>query len=96
MLDQLAPWLAPYAKYLMSYFPELQITSVYRSYSKQLELWNARHNNPYPVAYPGTSFHEQRRAWDCVGPPWALAEAGRHWQSWGGLWSARDPIHFQA
>jgi hypothetical protein len=96
VLDGLAPWLAPYAKYLVSYFPELQVTSAYRSYSDQLRLWNNRHNNPYPVAYPGTSFHELGRAWDMVGPPELLALAGHYWNSWGGTWSARDQIHFQA
>lgn len=96
MLDALAPWLAPYAKYLMGHFPELQVTSVYRSHTEQLRLWNNRHNNPYPVAPPGYSYHEYRRAWDCVGPIEALREAGRHWRSWGGTWSDGDPIHFQA
>lgn len=96
MLDQLQPWLAPWAKYLCSYFPELKITSVYRSYSDQLRLWNNRHNNPYPVAPPGSSYHEFRRAWDMVGPTWALELAGHYWNTWGGTWSGVDPIHFQA
>lgn len=96
MLRGLAPWLYPYAQYLVNFFPELRVTSVYRSYSDQLRLWNNRHNNPYPVAPPGSSYHEYRRAWDMVGPDWALREAGRHWQAWGGQWFESDPIHFQA
>lgn len=96
MLDQLVWWLAPYARYLLSYFPELQVTSVYRSYGEQLRLWNDRHNNPYPVAPPGQSYHEYGRAFDCVGPDAALREAGRHWRSWGGTWFDSDKIHFQA
>jgi hypothetical protein len=104
-LEQLEPWLRPYAEqlfyYLDLYFPgEVTITNVYRSPSKQLELWNNRANNPYPVAPPGTSYHEFRRAWDMVGPPEVLAWAGQVWESWGGTWGGRfghsDPIHFQA
>lgn len=74
----------------------ITITSVYRSRTKQLELWNNRHNNPFPVAPPGRSYHEYRRAWDMTGPAHVLAWAGRVWRSWGGTWSERDPIHFQA
>lgn len=29
-----------------------------RSYADQVDLWNARASNPYPVAQPGTSRHE--------------------------------------
>lgn len=100
MLDQLEPWLAPWAKLLLYYFPQLTITSVYRSPTKQLELWNNRQNNPYPVAPPGSSYHEYRRAWDMVGPADQLQLAGQVWESWGGTWGGRyrhaDPIHFQA
>lgn len=99
-LSGLAPWLEPYATYLLSYFPDLRVTSVYRSYSEQLALWNARATNPYPVAPPGHSWHEHRRAFDVVGSPERLEQAGRLWQSWGGTWgggfSRPDPIHFQA
>lgn len=100
MLSGLEPWLRPYAEALLGYFPELRVTSVYRSPTDQLRLWNNRHRNPYPVAPPGTSWHEHRRAWDMVGPPERLAAAGRVWESWGGTWGGRfgrpDPIHFQA
>lgn len=99
-LDQLEPWLAPYAKALVSYFPQLTVTSVYRSPTDQIRLWNNRARNPYPVARPGTSWHEYRRAWDMVGPDDMLELAGRTWEAWGGTWGGRfhnsDPIHFQA
>lgn len=98
--NELEPWLKPWAELLVSYFPTLKVTSVYRSPTKQLELWNNRANNPYPVARPGTSWHEYRRAWDMVGPAQDLELAGRTWETWGGTWGGRfhtaDPIHFQA
>lgn len=92
----LQPWLAPYATALVRYFPELRITSAYRSYSDQLQLWNNRARNPYPVAPPGRSMHQYGRAWDMVGPADSLLRAGATWRSWGGTWSARDRIHFEA
>lgn len=95
-LKALEPWLRPYADALTSYFPQLRITSVYRSPTEQLRLWNNRAHNPYPVAPPGSSYHEYRRAWDMVGPQEQLELAGQIWRKWGGTWSPRDPIHFQA
>lgn len=93
----LAPWLRPYAEYLHRYFPRLKVTSVYRSPTEQLELYRNRHRNPYPVAPPGRSYHEYRRAWDMTGPRDELVRAGQVWRSWGGTWGGeRDPIHFQA
>jgi len=80
----------------VQYFPGLRITSVRRSTTEQLKLWNARHSNPYPVAPPGTSYHEYGRAWDMVGPAAELRHAGLTWKSWGGQWFESDPIHFQA
>lgn len=98
-LDGLLPELVPYARYLVSLFPQLQVTSVYRSRTAQLELYRNRANNPYPVAPPGRSYHEYRRAFDVVGPPNELAQAGAIWESWGGRWGGRfrnlDPIHFE-
>jgi hypothetical protein len=98
-LDGLLPELQPYAHYLVSLFPRLLVTSVYRSRTAQLELYRNRAKNPYPVAPPGLSYHEYRRAWDMVGPPEDLARAGQIWESWGGTWGGRfrnlDPIHFQ-
>src|SRR5918996_4892569 len=96
-LSGLAPWLRPWAEQLHHYVPGLRITSVYRSPTEQLELWRNRHRNPYPVAPPGRSYHEYRRAWDMIGTASELAYAGRIWRSWGGGWGGeRDPVHFQA
>jgi hypothetical protein len=95
-LNELAPWLKPYAVGLKEYFPDLTVTSVYRSYSQQLELYRNRKNNPYPVAPPGSSYHQYRRAFDMVGDRERLEWAGTIWKAWGGQWSASDPIHFQA
>lgn len=92
----LQPWLAPYATALVRYFPELRITSVYRSYSEQLALWQNRARNPYPVAPPGRSMHQYGRAWDMTGPSRSLESAGRTWLAWGGTWSPSDRIHFEA
>lgn len=96
MLGGLQPWLRPYAEYLVRHFPELRVTSVYRSYSEQLTLWLNRSRNPYPVAPPGQSWHEYGRAWDMSGPVSSLKRAGAVWRSWGGTWSESDTIHFQA
>jgi hypothetical protein len=93
----LQPWLRPYAEYLHRHFPRLKVTSVYRSYSEQVELYVNRHRNPFPVAPPGQSYHNYGRAWDMVGSREDLKRAGRIWQNWGGTWGGeRDPIHFQA
>ena len=93
----LQSWLRPYAAALQGYFPGLTVTSVYRSKSEQIKLWNNRATNPYPVAPPGTSKHEHGLAWDMVGPPEQLEQAGRVWESWGGRWGGRfgDSIHFE-
>lgn len=94
----LQPWLRPYAQLLFSYVQPhgVRVTSTYRSHTEQLRLWNNRHNNPYPVAPPGTSYHEYGRAWDMVGPEEVLRWAGAVWRSWGGYWTEADKIHFQA
>lgn len=91
----LQPWLRPYAAALVSHFRGLRITSVRRSRSQQIALWNNRHNNPFPVAPPGRSLHEYGLAWDMVGPPEVLEAAGKLWNSWGGHWSPTDRIHFE-
>jgi LAS superfamily LD-carboxypeptidase LdcB len=100
-LDDLDPRIAPYAHYLVDYIAArvpVRITSVYRSYTEQLELYRNRATNPYPVAPPGHSMHNYRRAWDMVADPEVLDWAGRTWESWGGKWGGRigDPIHFEA
>jgi LAS superfamily LD-carboxypeptidase LdcB len=38
-----------------------------RTRTEQEELWRRRHTNPYPVARPGTSDHEQGLAVDIAG-----------------------------
>lgn len=91
----LEPWLRHPAEVLVAHFG-LRVTSVYRSPTEQRKLWNTRHRNPYPVAPPGTSYHEHRRAFDAVGPAAVLRQAGAVWRSWGGQWFESDPIHFQA
>lgn len=91
----LRPWLRPYAEALVSYFPGLRVTSVYRSRTEQMRLWRNRANNPYPVAPPGSSRHEYRLAWDMVGPIEQLRQAGRIWNAAGGHWSEHDAIHFE-
>lgn len=94
-MNGLQPWLRPYAEYLVRHLaPHVTITSVYRSYTRQLELWNNRARNPYPVAPPGCSQHNLGLAWDMTGPPEVLRWAGAVWKSWGGNWLESDPIHF--
>lgn len=94
-LSGLQPWLRPYAEYLKSFFPRLVVSSVYRSYTQQLELYRNRGNNPYPVAPPGRSLHQYGLAFDLNGPLEDLREAGAIWNSWGGHWSEADSIHFE-
>lgn len=92
--------MAPYASALVSYFPTLRVTSVYRTYSQQVQLYNnwLAGRSKYPAAPPGSSYHEYGRAWDMVGDAAELARAGAVWESWGGTWGGRfgDEIHFQA
>jgi hypothetical protein len=47
--------------------PRLSLTSGFRTKQEQTNLWNNRHNNPLPVARPGTSAHESGYAAD-IGP----------------------------
>jgi len=98
-LNGLLPELQPYAHYLLGLFPRLTITSVYRSMTDQIRLYNNRASNPFPVAPPGRSYHQYRRAWDMVGPAEDLKQAGAIWKSWGGRWGGDfrnlDPIHFE-
>ena len=95
-LRALEPWLQPYAAYLLRLYPPAVVTSTYRSYTEQLELYRNRSRNPYPVAPPCCSWHEFGRAFDVAAPTWALEQLGAIWMSWGGTWSADDRIHFQA
>lgn len=92
----LQPFLRPYAERLLQLAPGLRVTSTYRSYSDQLQLYLNRANNPYPVAPPGRSYHQYGRAFDLSGDPRVLEALGAVWKSWGGSWSSSDRIHFQA
>lgn len=101
-LDQLQPWLVPWAKWLYRYAAAYgcQITSVRRSYSEQRRLYAdyLAGRSKYPAAPPGRSMHEAGRAWDMVGRPEILAWLGAGWESVGGTWGGRfgDQIHFEA
>ncbi|MEO1062750.1 MAG: M15 family metallopeptidase, partial [Actinomycetota bacterium] len=73
---------------------EIPITSGYRSIEHQQRLWDNRHSNPYPVARPGRSRHQQGLAIDV--PSWfvpTLESVSRD----SGLCNPipGDPIHFQ-
>lgn len=104
-LAQLLPHIVPYAEFLV-HATGLNVTSVYRSRAAQTKLYRKRlmvlagrlpvSAQPFPVAPPGESLHEQRRAFDAVGSSDRLEWAGRTWISWGGRWSPLDPIHFEA
>ena len=71
------------------------VTSGYRSPAAQRALWAARAANPYPVARPGTSAHEQGRAVDV---PRAMAERLALVGPGAGLCRplpSTDPVHFE-
>lgn len=64
-LSGLQPWLTPYHQYaaaIMSYLTNGDVvpivTSTYRSYDQQAELYKTRAQNPYPVNRPGDSAHQ--------------------------------------
>jgi hypothetical protein len=95
-LDALQPWLTPWAKWLVANGRGIRVTSTYRSYSEQLQLYLNRDKNRYPVAPPGRSWHQYGRAFDVSAEPNELIRLGALWRSVGGTWSERDPIHFQA
>lgn len=97
----MVPWLAPYAGWLLEYAAaqgwQPRVTSIYRSHARQRQLYAAwqRGQNRYPVARPGTSYHEFGRAMDVVARD--LPAMGAVWRSMGGTWGAQaDPIHFHA
>jgi uncharacterized protein YcbK (DUF882 family) len=43
-----------------------KITSGHRTTAEQQALWDARATNPFPVARPGTSIHEQGNSADVI------------------------------
>lgn len=66
---ELQPWLIPYADYAIAWHQKVTgtrptITSSYRSFDKQIKLYEARHTNPYPVNRPGDSAHNWGLAFD--------------------------------
>lgn len=75
------------------------ITSGIRSTAQQAALYANRANNPYPVARPGTSLHEQGRAVDVSASPEVLRYLAGIWKGWGGRWGGDfqrpDPVHFE-
>lgn len=75
-----------------------RVTSTRRSQAAQTKLyrrWLSGLSN-LPAAPPGTSAHEYGFAFDMVVTPWeALSDVGYTWQSWGGIWTEKDPVHFQ-
>jgi hypothetical protein len=82
---------------------EIKVSSGKRSTERQAALYANRANNPYPVARPGTSKHEQGLAVDVV-PTGArtsrasviIGEEGeREGLRWGGRFTKRDPVHFE-
>jgi len=83
--------------------PNAYVSSVKRSSQEQKKLyadWVAGRSK-YPAAAPGTSKHERGRALDIGGmSPAQLAYLGRVWRSWGGRWGGnftpKDVIHFEA
>src|SRR3989304_1146561 len=97
-LSDLEPWLQPWAAWLISLTPYVQVTSTRRTWFAQLQLYLAakRGESRYPALPPGRSLHEQGRAFDLVGPSKVLHQLGAIWQEVGGRWSADDEIHFEA
>lgn len=74
---------------------QIPVVSGFRSGAQQQALWDARHTNPYPVARPGTSAHEQGMAIDV--PAW-FADRLAAVQDQSGLCQVlpvTDPIHFE-
>ncbi len=73
----------------------IPIVSGYRSGAEQRWLWDHRFANPYPVAPPGTSLHEQGLAIDVA--EWFVPVLARFGPS-SGLCQPLpgvDPVHFE-
>lgn len=94
--------LASYAGWLLDVLTyngiPYTVTSVFRSNAQQSALYerHLRGIHKFPVAKPGTSFHERGLAMDVTMPEWAYAPLGSIWKSIGGRWWPADRIHFQA
>lgn len=101
-LAGLIPEFRPWAKRLLLSAGQAglqpRVTSTRRSHREQSWLYKRylAGQNPFPVAPPGTSAHEFGFAMDMVTVPFdALSDLGSLWISWGGLWGASDPVHFE-
>lgn len=73
----------------------IPVASGYRSPQEQQALWDNRHNNPYPVARPGSSMHERGFAIDV---PSGFVDQLLTVASAAGLCQplpVSDPIHFE-
>jgi D-alanyl-D-alanine carboxypeptidase-like protein len=69
-----------------------RVTSGFRSYTEQSQLWMTRKGNKNPVAAPGTSQHEFGLAYDLVADdPGTAVYVG---QALGMVWSESDPVHY--
>lgn len=98
----LVPGFRPWARKLLAeasrrgYSP--RVTSTRRSNREQNFLYRQALAglNPFPVAPPGQSAHQAGYALDMVTNPFnALHVMGKLWRSWGGIWGASDPVHFE-
>jgi D-alanyl-D-alanine carboxypeptidase-like protein len=101
-ISALIPPLQPFAQALVDLAGRAgvqpRITSTLRSRTQQERLYRAflRGESHYPVAPPGTSAHEFGYAFDMVASTTEdLRDLGQVWQSWGGLWSPADEVHFE-
>jgi hypothetical protein len=99
-LDDLHPGFQPWARWLLSLYPQAQVTSTKRSHEEQAALYAAyrRGESRYPALPPGRSAHERGTAIDIYAPPDVLEQLGQIWQQAGGRWGGPigDPIHFDA
>lgn len=102
MFEELIPELRPFAQELLDVAARagvgFTVTSTRRSHAAQTKLYRAflRGETKYPVAPPGASAHEFGYAFDGVSQvPEYQADFGQVWQSWGGVWSAKDEVHFE-
>lgn len=86
-----------------------RVTSTRRSYRVQARLWRNylynRSRDPqgeglryFPALPPGSSLHQQGRAFDIAADDAVLRALGARWEQMGGRWGGRgsDPIHFEA
>lgn len=103
-LRALIPELQPYAQQLINVCSQYglmpRVTSTRRSLREQTFLYEryVQGKSQYPAAKPGTSAHEFGWAFDMVVEPMAaLADVGKLWESWGGVWGGHysDPVHFE-